>query len=285
MASISSVDTKFNSFITHLLGNRYGIQGFIQRYSSTIAAVALIAPVIFNGISFFMSHKNEIRPKLFELKFHILKQITPPVNLEKKQILDWYLKKGVKLAGIVLLISAGIIGTYALIKFGIITTVAAQVLGLLNKLSIVRLFFDAMTTSTPSIVYPGYVAIALAHLYQAKRCYQNNEKRMMIKNIFAAAISLITIGFMAAGIYDARWHHMSYGLLAMIPSNSTLNTFGGLMVADSMLYWIRPFKDNFDFSNIFTNHLTLFIVQLSCMTIFELIKRKHFQSTPRPEIT
>lgn len=156
-----------------------------------------------------------------------------------------------------------------------------------NKVTIITSLFVAtlfvLFSEIPTVVYVGYSAISIAHAYETKRDYDNGSKMDFIKHLFAAATSFSTLGAMITGRYEARWHHMSYGLLAMLPNLTTLNSFGTCMVVDSILYLIKPNKDDFDFSNIFVNNIQFYVLQLTVLTTYEIGKcvfQKPLQKAP-----
>lgn len=279
MHFIASTAEKTKSWLMNSLGNRRSLPGFIQSHSSKIALIYMIAPIIISTTAFAWNHGHEIPEKLRQARQWVLKQIVPPEQLTRREVIAWYAKKVGKILLAAAMIAIAVVAVYALAKLGIFHMMAQSAWLFLKKLSIVRAFLSAFESPNSSIVCPGYFCIALAHLYQAKRSFDKGEKMMMIKNIFAAAISLVTIGAMLTGLYEARWHHMSYGLLTMLPSSFTLNVFGGLMTADSMLYWIKPLKDDYDFSNIFEENAKLFVIQLICMTALEWAAKSIFSKT------
>jgi hypothetical protein len=136
----------------------------------------------------------------------------------------------------------------------------------------------------PAAVYIGYSFISITHLINLKNDYKGKIDLELIKNLFATCISFSTIGMMVSRKYPIRWHHMSYGLLSMFPNLTALNTFGAGMALDSMGYWLKPNRDNFDFSNIFVKYLPWYIVQLSVLTICEIanyILKPNIEPTPK----
>lgn len=262
------------SWISDLLGDRKKNPGFIKANSSIIAGIALIGPIAFDAIAFYCQHREEIIPTCRRVGQTIIKNLLPPKDADQSEVLKWIAKK----VGTVFLATALVVSIYALVEFGIVSSTAAYAYSILAEFRVVQLFVRAFDYETPIIVYPGYIAIGLAHLVQAKLAYDRGEKAYLAKHLYAAVLSFAAPIAMAAGITEARWHHMSYGLLSMLPSNPGLNFFGGLMATDSILYWIKPLKNNYDFSNVFVDHLGLFIAQLSCLTIFECLKRALFES-------
>lgn len=267
------------------------LRGAIRVYSKEIAAFTLLTPVLMDLIQFVYHHRQEVRTFPAQAKKLILHNFYPrpeetPETARKRICLNL-----MKVSGGLLFTTAVGITIFALIKLGILSTGTSFLIGSLKQTALFQLvqqkaslvgnrFFEL---EVPCIVYPGYTALLMAHAYQAKQHFQSGSKTQCAKHLFAACTAGATIGCMVTGIYDVRWHHMSYGLLCMLPRLSALNFFGSCMAIDSMLYWVRPMKDNFDFSNVFVHHLGSFALQLGTLTLFEIFMRYSKNRAKSPE--
>ncbi len=143
-------------------------------------------------------------------------------------------------------------------KFNIITSLFVGTLYLIFK------------DTNPTAIYVGYTAIALTHLYGIGQDLVAKDPLNLTKHLFTTVVSVFTIQSMQQGTYPVRWHHMSYGLIAMLPNLHALNSFGAWLAIDSAGYITNPKRDNYDFSNIFTNNLGLYVSQLVILTVYEI---------------
>jgi hypothetical protein len=125
----------------------------------------------------------------------------------------------------------------------------------------------------PYQVYTGYSLMAAAHVGMGVRAARQRKVAQTTKHVFASFLTCATLITMAVKIYEARWHHMSYADLAMIPSLPALNLFGAYMAIDSIFYWMKPSRDNYDMSNIFQKYLGVFITQLLILSLIEIVNR------------
>lgn len=125
----------------------------------------------------------------------------------------------------------------------------------------------------PYQVYTGYSLAAVAHVGMGLRSAKQRRVAQSIQHIFAIFLTIATIITMVSGNYETRWHHMSYAILAMLPSLIAPNLFGDYMALDSVFYWAKPNRDNYDMSNIFQKYLGVFISQLLLLSLIEIVNR------------
>lgn len=249
-------------------GNRWGLEGFTARHASKISIAALAIPVIWDTFRFLQKNHQKI-PLLARRVTHILADNFLPREQETKQ--QAALRIGKNLAICTAVVAAVAITTYLFVHLGMFGLLQSKALVLISKIEVI-----AKALEIPRIVNAFYAVTGMIHLMQAVRAYRQKDRVQMIKHLFAAAIAIAFPLHMISSrhIGPPRFHHMSYGLLALIPDAPALNFFGGAMVIDSLLYWIKPLRHDFDFSNIFVDKLGLFLAQLAVLTVFEWVGRK-----------
>ncbi|MDP1835431.1 MAG: hypothetical protein Q8K75_05825 [Chlamydiales bacterium] len=228
--------------------------GFIRVHAPTIAVAALAIPVLFD-LTYAATHYKDISQSI--------RQVCSTTWADTKEYL-W--KSRWKIALAVTALALGVLS---------INMIGASVM----MKSVVTI---ALNYQVPKIVYTGYSLMGLGHSCLAVWSYKERNTMAAIRHIFAACTSFATIRTMMTGLYEARWHHMSYGILSLVPGLTALSCFGTLMTLDSMLYWIKPSKDNFDFSNIFEDNLGAFVIQLVALSCFEIATNFLIKSSQKP---
>lgn len=226
--------------------------GFILTHHTALALITLIAPLAFEALKFAIENRKEIAEFLSN-------RVTSIKNFWKgNEITEETIEEK----------SPSTPSRYTIIKTNIVNFTKANLCAILTSAAVTGLFI--FFPEIAPVVYLGYAVLLASHLFKVIQEYKNESKVNVIKHLFAAIVTTSTIGMMLGGIYEVRWHHMSYGLLSMLPNIRALNFFGTCMVVDSMLYWIKPLKDNFDFSNIFENNLLTYILQIGFLGMYEI---------------
>lgn len=273
------------SFIDQILGDSSYIwfqPGFIRLNAGAISAVALFAPVVIDVTIATIRHRVWINDRVIDLTRTIKNSFTPqpgePPDVARNRIL-WNIAK---VGGALLLVTTAVLSIYVLIKLGIVAALYAAVSQALSSLTIVQTvqgmcgginIWNLAIPQTARLVHAGYSLLTVGHLAQAYRHGEENGPRTLF-HLFGAALSAVTTVAMLGGHYETRWHHMSYGLLMMLSPFRSMRFFGTAMALDSTLYWIKPGKDNFDFSNIFVSHPIAFVVQMAALSTLELCVEK-----------
>lgn len=233
---------QISQFIYRNLGDRLTQQpGFINRYSSAILNISLITPFVFETIKL-----------IFECK--VKQCIIVKKNLNISSICNFKLCLD-KQSG-------------SELKNNFLKILKQNSIALAASFFVLTLF--GLFKENPFAVITGYISILLSNIYKAIETYQTKSKSDFIKYSLNSCITAAAIGAMLFGLYETRWHHMSYGLLCLLFDFRTVNFFGACMTADSMLYWLRPLKDNYDFSNIFIDNVYKFLFQLTVLTTYEI---------------
>lgn len=248
--------------VNKILGHFPDEPGFERTYKKEIGLIALLAPVLI-----------ELACTLHAQKGNFLKTYTAIKGWTSKNFNEQDLNEtAFALLPICAVASA--------IFFGFRQNVFSSAI---NQSPIEEIELDSQTKT---LVIIGYLAIATLHGF--KLIFRRRQKIEIAKHATAGALALVTPCVMLAGRYEFRWHHMSYGLLAMAPRLRALNFFGALMAADSVLYWIKPHRDNYDFSNIFLKFLPFFAAQLVSLTLLQILseklKKEAVRSPPSPDI-
>lgn len=154
-------------------------------------------------------------------------------------------------------------------KASVISFLNVNKVNIVASLSIGALFL-AFGDTNENAIYTGYTILTAAHLYGVSQDFLALDKLNFIKHLFATTLSALTINEMRKGVYATRWHHMSYGLVAMLPNLNALNSWGACLVLDSACYWIKPKRDNYDFANVYTSNLAAYISQLVILSVYEI---------------
>lgn len=277
------------SYFDRLLGSRGWDgpfePGFMRLHPEGVERFALILPAVVEALNTLISNRNKFayggKRFIKAIQFTYVRKPGENPFLGRKRIIRNYIIT----SGLTVAFVAGVIGTIILIKKGMIAK-AENWLGSLQYISVIKSIEDAareiILTHSKHIVYTGYSLIGLGHTGMAVYQYKHSKIRL-VKHIAAGIVACVSPIVMAENIYETRWHHMSYGQLCLMPSLNALNFLGSYLVCDSMLYWIKPMKDNFDFSDIFIMHLNAFIIQIVVLTIFQKCRDKFFNFEIRPE--
>lgn len=282
-----------SNFLSHIydnLGNRFDIlnaPGFIRTYKSELFQLAIIIPIVIETAKHvFENQYHKICSKntdlVHKVNYSDPQEIIPTeyavnnVTLSERPILSQPAKQdsnGVSFPGQEKFINIRhllSINKYSLIN-NFVNILKQNSIAFLTSFTLLTLFTSFK--EIPQVVYPGYAAILFGHSFKVIEAYQYKSRYDLTKHILSSIITVSTLVAMGSGIYAIRWHHMSYGLLCLLFDFRNINFLGSCMAADSMLYWLRPLKDNYDFSNIFTDNLTAFIFQLTSLTLYEISKR------------
>lgn len=258
-----------NSFdILYFFGNRIGSAGFTVRNANPIAYAALAIPILFDAAAFTIRNYHQFPLLIGRAKEIVAHHLLPRQDENSR---EFALRISKNVAITVGMVAAVSIAIYLLVHTGFFGMLVAKASLLIPKIEALASSLEAC----PKIVYLAYKAITVGHIIQAIKAYRNDNKAQMIKHLVGGIISTLTPLRMAmrSSFEQPRFHHMSYGLIAMLPNLPGLNFFGGFMVVDSLLYWVKPMRDDYDFSNIFTDHLGKFLTQMTLLTLFELAGR------------
>lgn len=233
------------------------VPGFIKKHPTEVALFALLTPVIIEvGNAFYRGYHKQI-PSLREVKAWIRIHATP-----------------VKIAGMTAA-SVSITALAFSVHYCITHKIFQDVISGLHLQSLED------KTQIPAIIFPAYTLFATAHLASGLYSLRRHRLRAIKHGIgtgFAAGAPIA----MLAGRYDIRWHHMSYGLLCMLPPLRALCFFGLMMALDSSLYWYDPHRDKYDFSDIFVKYLGWFLLQITLLTIWQLAAQRIFENRSQP---
>lgn len=241
--------------------------GFIRAWAPTIKVAALALPILLD-VLFVIQHRKEIKASLISL-------------YEQLNAVQWRIPTFHDVEGFVkkhaYALAAGVLAVAAVIAASVIV----GVVGLYPTL----LFIEKVgrKAEVAKVVYTAYSCMAVAHAYLAKCRAEQGSYAGAARHLFGCFASVGTIMAFWKGIYETRWHHMSYGILALMPGFNAINSVGAFLVVDSMLYWPRQYKDNYDFENILTKNLSLFAIQLVALTCIEQVL--HYLAKPIPKQT
>lgn len=277
-----------SGFIDHFLGQRATLDqpfepGFIRLHVSAIEKAALIGPIVCDILAMLASNRKKIIPCSLQ-RTRTFKNIftrkpgEDPVYAKKRIVKNVTIAASVTIA-----VAAATIGIFILFKKGVLNEIKEHAVSFFDNQKQINAINNFVTgLQTKPIIFTAYSLIGLSHsamaVWQLKFSYLR-----VIKHVSGGLVAFATPVVMTLGIYEIRWHHLSYGLLSMLPSLNALNFFGSLLVSDSLLYWIRPLKDNFDFSDIFAMHMTAFLAQIVALSFFQMISARIFQFKETPE--
>ncbi len=258
-----------------------GDPGFIRLHPDAVERTLLIFPAAIEVLNTLISnHKRLVQgctrfAKTFKYTYCHRKPGENPSEA-KKRIFSNFAKTG----SVAVIAAAASVGVVVLIKKGYLTD-KDQWIENLSLVNTIKTFAQQHLMSAP-VIFTGYSLIGASHIGLAAYQYKHSKIRF-VKHVSSALIAFAAITVMAVGRSETRWHHLSYGELMLMPSLNALNFLGGEFVLDSMLYWIKPDKDNFDFSNIFTMFFTAFFVQVLVLTAFQKGSERFFDFNAEQE--
>lgn len=271
METVSFISRQVLQWGDRVLGDRriWGARGFIKNHSKVITVAATVIPI---AIELFQNRDLILRGAIAAKNFlahHFL-----PLDGELRE--DSMKRIGLNLckAALVIMVTTAVcVSIYALVKLMITKGVFASIASALKLNEVIsavgKFLAKLIPPEKPPLVYAGYILFGILHFIQMLRQEKVWTPRTFM-HAFGATVSFVTPLVMASGRYEARWHHLSYGLIFMLPPSRSMNFFGFGMVVDSLLYWVKPMKDNYDFSNIVQDSLAAFIIQMTALLVIQV---------------
>lgn len=131
---------------------------------------------------------------------------------------------------------------------------------------------------TRANVFTGYIFIAIFS-WELAIFRIALKKRFVtgISNILAGCISIITIIVMFNGIYETRWHHMSFGILFTLTGLRGFSVLGWSLVFDSMGYWLPKYQSGrftFGMDDVLSDNFKTIMISLVICAVWEIVLRK-----------
>jgi hypothetical protein len=95
---------------------------------------------------------------------------------------------------------------------------------------------------------------------------------------FGCIVAWVTVGEMARGNYEARWHHMTYGLLCLLTMSKSLTFMGLMLVFDSMGYWRSGYVTEFGIDDVILKaENQIFFTIFICVLVEYFTTRKFYK--------
>ncbi len=245
-----------STFVNNILGQADPfVPGFISTYSSQFTTAVFWGPVA-------------------------LQVITTTFQARKK--IDDIKKNYVKI------LAAGIVTTA-----GVAYTVYATRMGIINPSQIYQAFkaipfvqtlqtyiqllktMDQLLPQSQILIVGIYSSLGVLHSLKPI-FFKNDRDADNVKNVFSACIGLGTAYMMQTGRIAAVWSSSAAGLLLLLPNLQAVNLIGTMLVNDSILDWVKPNRDPYDFTAIIINNLNPMITQLTYCSGVQLITDRFF---------
>ncbi|MFT4553828.1 MAG: hypothetical protein ACI9S8_002470 [Chlamydiales bacterium] len=149
-------------------------------------------------------------------------------------------------------------------------------------------------------IYSLYGALFTAHSYQLHQSASKEKKLRSLMHTTSAALAITYPVIMELGKLHLGWHHMSIGLLCLVPHYKALSVFGLAMATDEILYYDelhlytsqadqKKFQDlvgNQGLDDRFVKHFQAIIIGLTVITVLEEVlnyRKRHNTRTREDE--